>query len=186
MFGILGEDDSDIATLRTLVRRITSPSVRVKGKGYDGCAKLLAKGAGDILIFRDLGVRRFIVSYDADKSDPAKVRSKVWESVVSPTGLAEDCCIVVPVQEIEAWILADMDAIRQVVSSFRPPKPIPSPEHIQDPKEYLERLSKDERGIKLYRHASHNEKVAVHLNLPTVRAKCPSYRPFEDFVLAPS
>ncbi|OYV75107.1 MAG: hypothetical protein B7Z74_01460 [Deltaproteobacteria bacterium 21-66-5] len=85
-------------------------------------------------------------------------------------------------EEIEAWILADLDAVRRVVARFPKCRDIPSPERIKDPKEHLERLSENERGRRLYQHARHNEKVAMHLDLGLVKAKCASYRPFEGFV----
>lgn len=183
MFGILGEDNSDVATLRTIVRRIVGTNVPVKVKAYDGCAGLLKKGSRDIKSFWGLGARRFVVCHDADKSDAATIKGLVFQWVVAPTGLDDECCIVVPVQEIEAWILADLDAVRQVVTGFRPSKHFASPEHIPDPKEHLEGLTRDERGICRYEHTRHNEKAANYLDLATVRNKCPSYRPFEKFVI---
>lgn len=126
---------------------------------------------------------RFIIAHDSDTSDPKEISKKVRDAVVVPSGLSDDCCIVVPIQEIEAWILADLNAVQQVLTGFRPPKPISSPEHIQNPKEHLEGLTKDERGFPRYEHSRHNEKTAQYLDLAMVRNKCPSYRPFERFVL---
>src|SRR5487761_1360337 len=184
MFGILGEDDSDVKTLKTIVKRIAGKSSSVSGKGYDGCAEMLRKGARDILaMWRARKARKFIVCHDADHTEPNEVRANVWQRSVEPSQLDHVCCIVIPVQEIEAWILADLDAVRQVIRKFPAKKPIPSPESVDDPKDRLERMSEDERGKRLYEHTRHNEKVAAHLDLALVRNKCPSYAPFEDFVL---
>lgn len=121
--------------------------------------------------------------HDADGPDPAVNHEKVRLAIVKPCGLEKSCCIVIPVQELEAWLLADLDAVRQVVKRFPPARNIASPELINDPKERLERMNADPRGKRSYDHARHNEKVAAHLDLERVRLKCPSYRPFEAFVL---
>lgn len=184
MFGILAEDDSDFQTLKVLVKKLRGTGIVVKGKGYSGCSELLKKGAKAILALRDTGiVSRFIVCHDADGPDPRVKGDVVQREVIDPTHLSNQCCLVVPVQEIEAWILADLDAVRAVIRTFPQRRPISSPELINDPKEHLESLSKAENGKCLYNHAIHNEKVAQHLSIGTVRSKCPSFRPFEDFVL---
>lgn len=44
--GILAEDQSDIDTLKMMVRGIARDrSLTIKGKGFDGCAHLIRKGA---------------------------------------------------------------------------------------------------------------------------------------------
>lgn len=184
MFGILAEDDSDFQTLKVLVRKLRGPSVTVQGKGYNGCSELLRKGAKAIIALRDTGaVSRFIVCHDADGPDPDVKGAIVQRDVIDPTDLNEHCRLVIPVHELEAWILADLDAVRAVIRTFPKRKPIQSPELISDPKEHLERLSKADNGKYLYNHAIHNERVALYLDLSLVHSKCPSYRPFQEFIL---
>jgi hypothetical protein len=183
MFGILGEDESDFKTLKVLVRRLVGQSTKVQGGGYDGCDELLRRGANDIRGMWQAGdARHFIVCHDADGRDPTQTKQKVMERVVQKSGLNESCCIVVPTEEIEAWILADLDAVRRLMRKFPQRAEIKSPECVCKPKEYLEHISADSRGKKLYDHSRHNEKVAMRLDLAIVRKKCPSYGPFEDFV----
>jgi hypothetical protein len=68
---------------------------------------------------------------------------------------------VIPVQELEAWILADLSSVSKVITSWAP-KDVLSPESINDPKEHLERLSKEHQKPK-YIHAIHNQKIAHYL-----------------------
>ena len=183
MYGILGEDRSDAETLTTLVRRLKSDdSLPVKRKGYEGGALLLRKGANQLRAFADLGCSRYVVCHDSDGPDPTARRQQVLDQVVKPSGVGP-CCIVIPVQELEAWILADIAAVTAIMSSWHPTE-IGSPEHITSPKEHLERLSRDARKKPRYSHATHNEQVAKYLNLDRVAAKCPSFRPLRDFVLS--
>ena len=112
-YAILAEDRSDLETLRVLVKRTAGDaSLRVKGRGYQGCGELLRKGAAQIQLFANLGCNRFLVCADADGPDPDDRYSEVRERVVEPSGFAETC-IVIPVQELEAWILADLPAVTQ-------------------------------------------------------------------------
>ena len=103
------------------------------------------------------------------------------QQIVRPSGLAQDCCIVIPVQELEAWILADIECASKIFTSWRP-SPIENPEGIPDPKEHLEKLSRDSRQRPRYSHAIHNEKMAEHLDLDKVAQKCPAFRTLVAFV----
>ena len=182
MYAILGEDITDANTLRVLVRRLAgNESLKVTPMGFRGSSKMLRRGAMELRNFQRLRHTRFIVCHDADGPDPVPKRELVRERIVKPSGVAEQCCIVIPVQELEAWILADIECAAKVFRSWVP-KPIDNPEGIRKPKEYLERLSKGSKGRPLYSHATHNEQMAKYLDLDVVKRKCPSFRTLADFV----
>ncbi len=182
MYGILGEDRSDVATLKVLVRRLArNESLSVKAKGYSGCAEMLRKGARQLKLFRSLHCTRFIVCHDADGPDPRPKRDLVRERIIRPSGIDAGYCIVVPVQELEAWILADIESASNIFPSWTPPA-IDNPEQVLSPKEHLEKLSRDSRQRPRYSHATHNERMAAHLDLVKVSKKCPAFRQLEAFV----
>jgi hypothetical protein len=182
VYGILGEDDSDVQTLKVLVKRLAgNESLRVKTKGYGGCGEMLRKGARQLQLFRSLNMTRFIVCYDADGPDPEPKRQLVVRKIAEPSGLESGWCVVVPVQELEAWILADIECAVNIFPSWRP-SPIDNPEAIPEPKEFVEKLSRDSRKRPRYSHAIHNEKMALHLDLKKVAAKCPAFKVLRDFV----
>ena len=184
MYGVIGEDPSDVETLRVLIRRLANnEKLPVLTKGYSGCGEMLRKGASQLKLFSDKGVARFVVCYDADRSDPkareCEARRKIWDRAVAD-GIHGKCCIVVPVQELEAWILADLSSVSRVITSWAP-KDVTSPELINDPKEHLEHLSKQHQKPK-YIHAVHNQRIACHLDLKKVAEKCSSFVPLMKFV----
>jgi len=182
VYGILGEDQSDVATLKVIVRRLArNESLPVKVKGYGGCAEMLRKGARQLRLFQGLKCTRFIVCHDADGPDPRPKRELVQRRIIAPSGIRQGCCIVIPVQELEAWILADIECATNIFSSWKPAA-IQNPEHVAGPKEHLEKLSFDSKQKPRYSHAIHNEKMAWHLDLKKVSRKCPAFRELEAFV----
>ena len=182
MFAVLGEDKSDAGTLKVIVRRLLgNTSIRIRQKGYAGCGDLCQKGARQLRVFADQGATRFVVCHDADGPDPAPARERVLTKIVRPSGLEGSSCIVVPVQELEAWLLADEEAVAKVIPSFTFNQ-ISNPESVVSPKEHLEALSRKGRTQPLYVHALHNEHVAEHLDFDKLHRKCPSFHPLEDFV----
>jgi hypothetical protein len=182
VYAILGEDISDANTLKVLVRKLAgNESLKVTPKGFGGSSKMLRKGARELRNLRRLKHTRFIICHDADGPDPRPKGRLVREQIVKPSGVTEQYCIVIPVQELEAWILADIESATRVFRSWVP-KPIDNPEGIPKPKEHLERLSKGSKGRPLYSHATHNEQMAKYLDLDVVKGKCPSFRTLADFV----
>ena len=184
MYGIIGEDDSDAKMLKSLVRRIRNErNLPIETRGCDGCGNMITSGAKLIRLLADgYQCKWFIICHDADQDDPKMVRENVLKKIVKPSGLASSCCIVVPVREIEAWILADIGVVTKIFKSWKPSPFKKNPESIPRPKEYLENLSRDLRSRPRYFHSTHNPQVAEHLDLEVVRKKCPSFHPFYDFL----
>ena len=53
MYGMIGEDESDIDTLKVIVRRLAANDrLPIKAKGYSGCAEMRRKGARQLQAFR--------------------------------------------------------------------------------------------------------------------------------------
>jgi len=195
VYAVLGEDDSDVDTLKVLIRRLAmEPNLPIKKKGYGSCGEMLNKGAKHLKLFKEEGCTRLIVCYDSDGQDKQERFNEALEKVIRPAGIPPYitgmslcgmeacCCIVIPVQEIESWILADIQSVSKVFSGWRPAPIRQNPETIESPKEFLEKLSR--QGVRpRYSHAAHNKVVAEHINLGLVRNRCESFGALVDFVL---
>jgi hypothetical protein len=183
VYGVLGEDASDADTIKELIRQLAGdPRLPIKAKGFGGCGEMLNLGASHLRALTNLGCDRFVVTYDADEKPAHERRAEVMGKIVAPAGVQDRCCILIPVQEIEAWILADIEAVSKVLSSWRP-KPIKqNPESIRHPKEYLESQSRRANRKPIYSHATHNPLVARYLRPDRVGKKCPSFRPLVEFI----
>lgn len=187
MYAVLAEGHSDALMLRTIIERLgvsfADSKPRVKEKGYNGCGELMKHGARDLKALSKLGYTRFVVCFDADQGCPERKRSEVLQRIFRPASIPHPVCALVPVQEIEAWILADLDSLGRLFPTWRGrPAPIASPENVRNPKEHLKRLTQDAGGRPKYDHANHNQHIAHHLDLNQVQLKCPSFSPLVDLV----
>jgi hypothetical protein len=81
------------------------------------------------------------------------------------------------VQEIEAWIIADENAVRTAIRSFRF-EGHPRPETIPNPKEWLQRESRDANRVARYMPIVHNAKIADAARITVIIRKCPSFKTF--------
>jgi hypothetical protein len=183
MFALLAEDPSDAEALVALVRRIQDQgNPRILRKGFSGCGELCRKAASYVELFGRQGATHFLICHDADGPDPAPVRSKVQQALKPRITIPiKFHAIIVPVQELEAWFIADPAAIQAVIPSLRIPE-VRQPETIPSPKEWLETRSRKDRSRPLYAHATFNPRVAAHLDIALVERKCPSFRELAEFV----
>ncbi|MBB6431573.1 DUF4276 family protein [Algisphaera agarilytica] len=175
---ILAEDVSDCDVLKNVVR-LLEPGIgfSFKAKGYNGCSGLLRKGFRDMKSWHQQGVDRFLICHDADSNSPEDVCAKVKRDVIRKSGATCLSCIAVPVEEIEAWLVADESAIKTVLPKFNF-SGHPNPESINSPKEWLEKKSRAQNGRPLYAHKVFNPRVAEVLDLSVVKKKCPSFEKF--------
>jgi hypothetical protein len=182
MFAVLAEDSTDADCLEELVKRITGRrDRRVLKKGFSGCGELKRKSPAHIKLFLDRGATRFILCQDSDGSDPDRIRSELRKVVKKVNSSKLDYEIVVPVQELEAWVIADEQAIAKVIPSLSI-KSVRHPETQSSPKEWLVGESARGRSRPLYSPVTHNVHVVRVSNLETLQQKCPSFVRFSEFV----
>ncbi len=187
-FAVLGEDKSDVESLAAIIKKLfggktENPNISVKGKGFGGCGELCKKGAGAITSFlRDDHSTRFVICHDADGPNPKPARNKVMNMIVKPAGLnkSNNKLILIPVQEFEAWLIADEEALATTIQTLQI-KAVSEPERQESPKEWLIDKSRKRREAS-YFPRTHNSKIAKELNLDKVAKKCPSFRPLVEFV----
>jgi hypothetical protein len=186
MYGIIAEDNNDIECLSILINRLSkviNPSI--KKKGYSGCSQMLRKGHAALKNFNQRGCTKFIICYDRDKETEQKRYEEVINKLITPSGIKSKnntICILIPSEEIEAWILADIQAVSNVIPSWKPKKIFNHPETVTNPKEILTNLSRVEKPKPLYIYTIHNQKVLEYIDISVVSQKCPSFKVLVDFV----
>jgi len=187
MYGIIAEDNSDIECLKILIKRLAkNDSLKIKHKGYKGCANMLRDGWKELKAYSELSyITHFVVCYDKDDSKGQTRYEEVINKIIKPSGIKKDknkICILIPTKEIEAWILADIKAVTHIISSWQPSENFSSPEIVEKPKEKLIKLSQIKNSKPLYDYATHNKKIMEHLDLETLKKKCPSFAELYNFV----
>lgn len=188
MIGILGEHQSDCEFLDCMMRRLSAkPNLRVSKRSFSGCGNLLRDGwkfvRSSLVYDRS---HRFVVAIDADQKDPAERFTTVVNRVLIAGGIDGDAishnCVVVPVQMIEAWLLADVTSLRERMFRNMKLSDHANPESLSDPKHVLINASKQSNGKPRYDPATHNGPAARYLDPVKVARACPSFRDFVDYV----
>jgi hypothetical protein len=119
-----------------------------------------------------------ILVHDLDSANSADLR-KALRIALDPCPI-ETHIIVIPEKEIEAWLLADHEAIGKVMSISL--GRVPNPEAIMKPKERLRDLVYTRSRHKIrYINSIHNKEIAEACSLANLR-RCKSFRPLEEFL----
>lgn len=190
-YGVLGEDDSGAEPVAVFIRRLRAQRglapVKVRPYGYDGCGQLLRKGAAQLKAWAHAGCTRAVICYDADRDDPSERRARVVRDIIRESGVRIPCCALVPVQEIEALLLADVAKLVSLFSWCIDLAQPARPESINDPKEHLIRLTAHpDSQRRPYHPPTHNRVMADLVDLALVEQRCPSFSALAEFVRAES
>lgn len=179
--GIIAEDMSDIKTAKKIINLISGKNVTIKPSASEGCAKLMRKCKASADQFWAMGCKMLIIIHDSDENNPQGILQKI-EQKIKPCPF-EKYLVCVPVQEIEAWLLSDPNAIKKAMGLAKLPRISGMPEDINSPKDFLRQLvSKASSNRITYVNTIHNDKIASYLNIDTVKKRCPSFLKFYKFI----
>lgn len=186
VIGIIAEDDSDVSVIDEILRKITpGKKYRLSKFVGNGCGRIRSKCREWAKNLKERGCTLLIIIHDFDR--PTEIWKNSMElnrtinEKLSPSPIT-DYTIIIPIHEIEAWFLADHDAINKAFKFHNPIKTIRNPEAILRPKEYLRDLiflkSKNKTR---YVNSLHNQKIAKHLSIRSLD-RCRSFTPLKGFI----
>jgi hypothetical protein len=181
LIGVIAEDKSDVEVLQEIAGKLAARrTFRVKFFVGKGCGKIRSKCQGWA---RNLNLQHcssLVIIQDLDFHELPRLVEEI-RSALRPSPIAHHI-VVIPVREIEAWLLADHDAIAQALSLRKRIAMISNPEAILRPKERLRDLVyyKSEKR-KHYVNTIDNRKIAACANLRNLR-RCDSFVPLEAFL----
>jgi hypothetical protein len=179
--GIIAEDQSDVDVITLLLEKYTAKNqFSIKKFIGNGCGKLRNKCGSWAKNLVDSGCHHVVLFHDLDRNDEIILRSTLEEKV--PNKQFPTSFIVIPKEELEAWLLADEDAIQKAFTLKKAPKRIADCEGIQSPKEKIGKIVW-QIGKKRYLNTVHNKKIAQYIQLENIR-RCQSFATFDSYVLS--
>lgn len=178
--GVIAEDESDVKVFESLTAKLIKDHLfSVKWFKGGGSGKLRRKcGAWAQNLFAKK-CKIVVVIHDLDQNDEDDLRNKITKQLGS--GAPGKHLILIPIQEIESWLLADRDAVKSTFSIRNLPKIPADTESIQNPKEFLRDIVTRNSKTR-YVNTVHNKVLASAVSVNVVMKKCPSFRPYPEFL----
>ncbi len=181
LVGVIAEEINDVEVVDELIKKIL-PNKKYSIKKFvgHGCGKLRSKCLQWADNLQIKGCSTLILLHDLDKNDLIKLNSQLCQSLTNC--LIPKHVVIIPIKEIEAWLLSDNLAIKRAMNLNGNIKTISNPQSIADPKKKLgEIIYLQSRKTKRYLNTAHNRRIAAELNLVNVR-RCNSFLPLEKFI----
>jgi len=181
IIGIIAEDQSDVDVITLLLAKyIEKNQFSVKKFIGNGCGKLRSKCGSWTKNLIESGCHHVILFHDLDRYDEKILRATLEAKVPSkdfPTSF-----IVIPTEELEAWLLTDEGAIQKAFSLSKTPKRIEDCERVASPKEKIGQIVW-QIDKKRYLNTVHNKKIAEHIKLDQIR-RCKSFATLDSHILS--
>ena len=177
--GVIAEEYNDIDVIYQFTCKLT-PENTFSFSTFvaHGCGRLRNKcqAWSHNLIRR--GCTNLVVIHDLDDKEENALRLELENSVRDTP--CSGRIILVPVFEIEAWLLSDPLALQQTFNMKKEPKISQHPETIRHPKEYLGDIVW-KYSKKRYINTIHNKRIASILRIKELLI-CRSFTPYPVFI----
>ncbi len=178
--GVIAEELNDVEVLYALTCKIVAEdSFCFRRFVGHGCGKIRRKCTAWALNLLQRGCTHLVVLHDLDRNDEAALRHDLDGAIANLE--FESSLVLIPVEELEAWLLSDPTAIKNTFKIRRMPKIPKDTEGISSPKEFLADIVK-RHSKTTYLNTIHNKRIAANARLSSVR-QCPSFKPYPSFLL---
>jgi uncharacterized protein DUF4276 len=181
-FGLIVEGTYDAAAITEWIRKCFESDIDVRARLCAQKGSLMKKFAGYLSGFHwdNHGgpVDKAFVIRDADGKDPQELINIMKSRIADRLPIFPVEFLVI-IQELETWLLADENAIAQVIGT-RVPEIHRHLEEIRNAKEYFRRILSD-AGVVYTAEVA--RKIAAASDLEKLAYRCPGFRTFHQAVL---
>lgn len=177
--GVIAEEVNDVEVLYEFTCKLVEEN-KFSFKKFvgHGCGKLRKKCTAWAKDLMRRGCSHLVVIHDLDEFNESSLRTELTNSVHHIN--FDKYVILIPIKEIEAWLLTDATALKTVFNMSKLPNLPKSPELLQDPKQSLfEIVYKDVK--KRYVNTIHNKNIAAEIRLSNMK-NCRSFQPYTAFM----
>jgi hypothetical protein len=178
--GLIVEGIYDEAALTELARKCSQSEVKVICRPCGGVPQLMKLFPGFLKEFEHVNtgrpVDKAIVVRDADHKIPKDLISQMEKKISGRKYLFMPKCLVI-VQKLEAWLLADEEALSTVTGRIQ--HRIPDPEKIYDPKARLRRILSD---VRIDYTTERARMIAAAVRPDILAARCPKFKRFQETI----
>jgi hypothetical protein len=179
--GVIAEEVNDVDVLYEFTcKLIDERAFSFKKFVGHGCGRLRRKCAAWATNLLARGCTHLVVLHDLDRYAESVLRAQL-EDCVKDVGF-DAYVILIPIREIEAWLLVDANALQSVFNMTKRPKLPNKPEAVLRPKKKLRDIVW-KTAKKHYVHSIHNRKIAAASRLAMVKS-CVSFGPYPRFITA--
>jgi hypothetical protein len=177
--GVIAEDKSDVEVVtEILAKYMARNAFSVKQFVGNGCGKVKQKCDSWTRLLLKRGCEHVFLLHDLDTNDEAKLRKSLEKKL--PPKDYPNSFIVIPIEEVEAWLLSDAEAIQKVFDLPKLPKRITNCESVVSPKEHLADVVWT-IGRKRYVNTIHNKKISEKISLVNLN-RCSSFATFDKYL----
>jgi hypothetical protein len=177
--GVIAEELNDVEVLYELTSKLI-PESAFSFKQFlgHGCGKLRRKCSAWAETLLGRGCSFLVVIHDLDRCDEAELRASLDTQIKDSQ--FQLTVILIPIEEIEAWLLSDPNALQTVFKMRKAPKIPKRPERISSPKEFLSDLVTQNSRAQ-YLNTIHNRRIASALRIESLNC-CPSFARYPKFI----
>jgi len=170
--GVIAEDRSDVEVVTAILAKYMARNTfSVRPFVGNGSGKVKQKCDSWSRLLFSSGCEHVFLFHDLDRNNESLLR-KSLEKKLPPRDFPNSL-IVIPIEEIEAWLLSDAEAIQHVFSLPKAPKKIADCQSVISPKEKLAKIVWF-TGRKRYVNTIHNKKISEQVSLSNLK-RCSSF-----------
>ena len=181
--GIISEDKNDCDALEAIINKVYASATIIKacGSGKDSIIhqkKVLASKV------HNFNCEAVIILRDSDGGNTVEIIRRI-EDAYSATVIKKIYYICLAVEEIEAWLMGDLNSVRHVygLASNSPSLKNSRVDELHDPKEILKNYILTHSKGKAQYIPSDITRMARVINIDKVLSKSPSFKHFHETLL---